>query len=408
MIFYGLSINRQIFINFTHNCTFITMKTLLFMVVFVLGCASAEAQFLTLSSKDSLNDKPKRQFYTTAWVKLNGIWDYMGISNTAAMSLPEIPTDGRQPDSNFTMDMYQTRLVFASAFQTKFFGEIFSYIETDFYGNGGGGLRLRHAYIRFKNWRIGQTWSSFSDEESWPNITDFDGPATGTWVRHVQLGYFIRPNENVDILLSIENPTADYNRYINLDSTLENTAQPYPDLHAHYEQRWRNGHTQIAAVYRYIEYKTKQNGKDFIPGFGINISTTQTVGKRDKAIVQMVVGKGISRYLVALGGSGWDAAPNKDGNFQALPVYGGYVSYQHHWGNSDFNSTIVLGYAAVKNPYDYPARYLFKGFSGNANIYWQPLGPLSFAVEGIYGTHNDEFDNFGDNTRVQFVFEYSF
>lgn len=133
------------------------MSRLVILLIFIIISISTKAQFLTLNSADSLNGKPKRMFYTTAWVKLNGIWDYMGIDNTAAMNLTDIPTDGRAPDSHFTMDMYQTRLIFASAFQTKRFGEIFSYIETDFYGNNGGGLRMRHAYIRFKNFRFGQT-----------------------------------------------------------------------------------------------------------------------------------------------------------------------------------------------------------------------------------------------------------
>lgn len=119
-------------------------------------------------------------------------------------------------------------------------------------------------------------------------------------------------------------------------------------------------------------------------------------------------GKGISRYLVSLGGSGWDAAPDSNGNLVALPVWGGYFSYQHYWGKSDFSSTTVLGYATVDNPFNQPTEHLFNGFSSTLNVYWQPLGPLSFAVEGIYGTHTDEFDSFGDNIRIQFVFEYSF
>ena len=378
------------------------------LVIFFSVSISTNAQFLTLNSADSLNGKPKRMFYTTAWVKLNGIWDYMGISNTAAMNLTDIPTDGRAPDSHFTMDMYQTRLIFASAFQTKRFGEIFSYIETDFYGNNGGGLRMRHAYIRFKNFRIGQTWSSFTDEESWPNVTDFDGPPTGTWVRHVQIGYFIRPSESTDILVSIESPFADYNRYLQLDSTLQNAAQTLPDLHTHFEKRWKNGHVQIALVYRFIEYKNAADKKSYISGYGFSLSSTQIVGERDKIIGQVIGGTGISRYLVSLGGSGWDAAPDSNGNLVALPVWGGYFSYQHYWGRSDFSSTTVLGYATVDNPFNQPTEHLFNGFSGTLNVYWQPLGPLSFAVEGIYGTHTDEFDRFGDNIRIQFVFEYSF
>ncbi len=385
------------------------MRKLIFSVVMVIFTGSSvSGQFLTLNSKDSLNGKPKRQFYTTAWVKMSAIWDYMGIDNTSAMNLTDIPTDGRPPDPHFTMDMYQSRLKFASTFQTKQFGEIFSYIETDFYGNGGGGLRLRHAFIRFKNFRIGRTWSSFTDEESWANITDFDGPATGVWVLHAQIAYFIRPSATTDILISIENPLTDYNRYLQLDSTLQDASPTYPDLHSHFEKRWRGGHVQIAGVYRFIEYRDANNEKQTIPGYGFNIAASQIIGKRDKMIGQYLLGKGISRYMVSLGGSGWDAAPDANGNMIALPVTGGYFSYQHYWGESSFSSTAVAGYAVVDNPKDNPTEFLFNGFYGSVNLFWQPLGPLSFAIEGIYGTHVDEINRFGDNTRLVMVFEYSF
>ena len=81
------------------------------------------------------------------------------VPNESAMHLPSIPTsrDSVAGDPQYHADMYQTRIILASAFQTKKLGEISSYIEMDFYGNGGGGLRLRHAYIRFLNLRIGQT-----------------------------------------------------------------------------------------------------------------------------------------------------------------------------------------------------------------------------------------------------------
>lgn len=369
--------------------------------------SSSFGQFLTLNSKDSLNNKPKRMFYTTAWIKLSAIWDYMGIDNTSSMNPIYIPTDGRPPDSHFTMDMYQSRLKFASAFQTKKFGEIFGYVETDFYGNGGGGMRLRHAYIRFKNFRIGRTWSVFTDEESWPNITDFDGPATGVWVLHAQLAYFIRPSKTMDIVFSIETPLSDYSRYLQLDSTLQNASPSYPDLHGHIEKRWRGGHIQLAAVYRFIEYKVN-NQKRIVPGYGFNVAASQTIGQRDLLIGQILLGKGISRYMVSFGGSGWDAIPDLQGNLNALPVAGGFLSYQHYWGKSDFSSTIVGGYANVDNPFDNPAITLFNGFYGSLNVYWNPLGPLNFAIEGIYGTRYDEFDRFGDNLRLVMVFEYAF
>ncbi len=111
------------------------MKRLLFILFLLISPLLSNAQLLKLNSKDSLNNRPSKSIYFTAWLKLNGIYDAVGISNYSALNLPSIPTAGRPPDPYFVMDMYQTRIIFGSTFQTKRLGEIISYIETDFYGD---------------------------------------------------------------------------------------------------------------------------------------------------------------------------------------------------------------------------------------------------------------------------------
>ncbi len=281
------------------------MKKFVLTLFFLIVLSTAYAQLLNLQSKDSLNGKPKKSIYFTAWLKMNGILDVQEISTTAALNLPSIPTDGSPPDPLFTMDMYQTRLMFGSSYQTKKLGEIISFIETDFYGNGGGNLRIRHAYIRFLNFRVGQTWSGFTDEETWPNITDFDGPATGAWVRNPQVAYFIRPNKNQDILFSIELPSTDYNRYLFVDSTLQTANQSIPDLVSHYELRWPQGHFQAAVVYRSIKYKDTNGDIKFEPGYGLSLSGSHMITQNDKIVAQGLIGKGrvIWSLLEAQGGT---------------------------------------------------------------------------------------------------------
>lgn len=383
------------------------MKKYFALVIISLLVNIANGQLLSLQSKDTLNGMPKKSMYFTAWLKMNGIFDAQGISTTAALNLPSIPTDGSPPDPHFTMDMYQTRLKFGSSFQTQKLGNIISYIETDFYGNNGGGMRLRHAYIRFLNFRIGQTWSGFTDEEAWPNITDFDGPATGAWVRNPQIAYFIRPSKNQDILFSIELPSGDYNRYLFVDSTLQTANQNIPDLVSHYELRWQTGHFQAAVVYRSLKYKDATNKIKYEPGYGISLSGSHNFTKNNKLVAQGLVGKGVSRYLVSFGGSGWDAIPDLNGNLEALPVWGGYIGFQHFW-NIHLSSTFVYGYAEILNSIGQPNKYLFQGSYASGNLYWHVVGPLNFALEILYGNHTDEIQRFGQNYRTQFVFEYNF
>lgn len=383
------------------------MKNILISILILFSYQYVSAQLITLKSKDTLNNKPKQELYLTSWIKLNGIYDVVGLPNTSAMNLPSIPTDGTPNDPHFTMDMYQTRIKLGSTFQTKRLGEIISYIETDFYGNGGGGLRLRHAYIRFNNFKIGQAWSGFSDEEAWPNITDFDGPSTGSWVRQVQLAYFWRVSKNQDIMFSIETPITDYNRYLELINTITPANQNIPDLIVHYEYRWGKGHTQIAGVFRNLKYDNQRN-TEYTQAGGFNFSGSQSFFKRDKFIWQLIGGVGISRYLVSFEALGWDGVPNANGNLLANPIYGGYVSYQHFWGSKDISSTFVYGYSAIDNKLNTPASKLFTGSYASGNIYWHIVGPLNLAAEVIYGNRRDELDRFGENVRTQFVFEYNF
>ncbi|MFY0625024.1 MAG: hypothetical protein JXR07_01935 [Reichenbachiella sp.] len=391
---------------------------ILLILSFIIYTFQGNAQLLKLQSTDSLNGKPIKQFYTTAWLKFSGFYDFVGIPNESAMHLPSIPTDRENitKDPQYHADLNQTRLKFASTFQTKKLGEIMSYIETDFYGNGGGGLRLRHAYVRFLNFRIGQTWSGFTDEEAWPNITDFDGPATGAWVRSAQITYFVRPNENQDILFAIEKPSQDYSRYLEIDSLVQPALQNIPDFVTHYEIRWKKGHFQLAGVARAIEYQDQNNNTQRLFGWGFNLSGSQIFGERDTFIWQGAGGEGIARYLVSFGGGGWDAIPNFEGHLITVPVYGGYLGYQHFWNKaqpielekSSFSSTIVYGYVHLKNPLGDPAPSLLTGSYASANIYWHVVGPLNFAAEAIYGFRTDEYESSGDNLRIQFIMEYNF
>lgn len=394
-------------------------RLILLITALVLFVFTANAQVLKLQSKDSLNGKPKKEFYTTAWIKLSGFYDVQGIPNRSSMNIPSIPTEieGVPADPQFFMDAFQSRLIFSSTFQSEKLGEIHSYIETDFYGNGGGGMRLRHAYIKFDRFRFGQTWSIFTDEDAWANITDFDGPATGAWVRNTQLAYYPVQTNDTEVIVSIETPQLNINRYLPLDSTLTGANQKLPDFLGHYKRSWSTGHVQIGAVLRAIDYKNTTTGENkYIPGYGLNLSGTFKMGDRDKVVYQVAGGEGIARYLVSFGGGGWDAFPDFKGSLEAVPIYGGYVGFQHYWDKKPFDdpeeshwsSTFVYGHARVENPINTPAQNLLIGTWISGNLYWHITDKTNFAIEGIYGRHVDEVESVGDNLRVQFVMEYVF
>lgn len=394
------------------------MKYFLFLLVFCFAFSS-QAQLLRINSKDSLNGKPKSTVYVKASVKLSGFVDFEGIPNESAVNLPSIPTerDSVTSDTQYNADLYQSRVALGSEIQTEKLGPIVGYIEGDFYGNGGGGFRLRHAYITMKNFRIGQSWSAFTDVDAWPNITDFDGPATGVWVRSAQISYRFDFKKDNALLVSIEKPTEDFSRYLEIDQFIQPANQSYPDFVAHYRKQWANGHFQVGGVARIIEYKNAQDVTNTVFGGGINLSGSVKPNGVDLFLWQAAAGSGIARYLVSFGGGGWDAIPNLQGGIDTVNTYGGFLSYQYYWGNkakfsdgnqSKLSSTLVYGYVHLGNPLELPQDTLLTGSYASANLYWHLLPQLNFAFEGIYGYRTDEFGSSGDDVRLQFIMEYAF
>ena len=162
----------------------------LIVISFLLGFAIfSNAQNFKLESKDTLNGKPKNSIVFGGFVNTIFYYDFVGINNAyPALNITEVPVGNdvfKEPYMNF--NAFQTRLKFNSAHQTKI-GEIKLYVEGD-YVSGTGAFRLRHALISVNKWDVGQTWSNFSDEDMWPNMTDYDGPPTGMWPRPTMIRY---------------------------------------------------------------------------------------------------------------------------------------------------------------------------------------------------------------------------
>ncbi|WP_343331078.1 DcaP family trimeric outer membrane transporter [Draconibacterium aestuarii] len=340
------------------------------------------------------------------WLKINSVYDFVGIGNESALNISAIPTGDVEKDPVFTMDLYQTRLFFDSNVLTTKYGNIQAYVEVDFYGNNGGELRMRHAYVKMGNWTLGQAWSAVCNLEAWPNITDFDGPATGAWVRQAVLRYKMDLGNKHRLALALEAPFGDYDRFLPTDSLLTTTNQNMPDFLIRYTKDWTNLHFQATSIFRQLSYRSLTE-REITYGYGGVVSLVHN-SPRWKFITQGIAGVGISRYLVSFQGGGWDAAPKPDGSLDPIPVIGGYASAQYYWNSTKtLSSTAVVGLFKIENRvrtdfYDYSGEYY------SANLYYQPIPALMLGAEYIRGHINDENNKTGMADRVQLSLEYSF
>ena len=382
---------------------------LLLLIVLCISISNSQSQNLSLNSKDSIAGEPKYKLWIGGRLKLNGIYDFVGIPNTSALNPAQIPTGIYVRDPIFTMDMYQSRLKLGSTLKITDKFDIDAHVEADFFGNGGGGFRLRHAYVNFGDrFIVGQWWTTATDIDSWPQVTDFDGPSTGVWVRAPQIRFMHNLSQKWNFAVAIETPRPDFSRLSEVDTLIvENLNQNIPDLVFHFKRTAEISHLQIAGIMRFIKYTFQEENYRNL-GYGAVISGHVMVKRKDKFLFQALIGQGIASYLVSFGGQGFDILPVPiNGKLETLPVQGGYLSYQHFW-NSEFNSTILLGGALIHNKFLENFGDVFKGTQSSINLYWESKFNFNAAIEFLYATHEDIYRDWGDASRIQFVVEYTF
>ena len=93
---------------------------------------------------------------------------------------------------------YQTRLGLRGSVEDLKFN-----LESDFYGNGGGSFRIRHAYGEYAGFTLGQTWSNWGAYNP-SGMWDFDGLPGGAGYRVMQARYTFKPSENIAASVSVE------------------------------------------------------------------------------------------------------------------------------------------------------------------------------------------------------------
>ncbi len=202
----------------------LTIFIFLFTVGFALGQSPIESSGKTLTSdpiefqdpphfrimaEDSLNGKPKYDYFFFVKAKLNGVYDINGGLYGETFNAGTIPVWEDQDQKRFSMDMHQSQVRFRGQSETEM-GTYTGYMEGDYWG-GSKHFRLRHMWFELKfadignNWsfvgHLGQDWSFFGDKEIWPNVFEWDGPSSGVRRREPELRFWFETRTICDLNL---------------------------------------------------------------------------------------------------------------------------------------------------------------------------------------------------------------
>jgi len=167
----------------------------------------------------------------------------------------------------------------STRFNTKYVhGEVTGFIEFDLFGGGGNEIltnsrhpRLRHAFIKYKNWTVGQTWSTFINTSALAESADFGGPLVASgFIRQDQVRY-----TNGNLQVAIENPES-YGGYTG--SAGYGTQDAAPDVIAKYTFKGDWGNVAISGVAKQLE--TREGNSESGLGYGIT-GRIKTFGQDD-------------------------------------------------------------------------------------------------------------------------------
>jgi hypothetical protein len=330
------------------------------------------------------------------YIKVDLIHDFDAIGSTDSFDPRTIPTDGTD-GSNTRMHAKQTRLNLDLRGPTSS-GPLRVFVEGDFFSSGNG-FRMRHAYGVMDDFLVGQTWTNFMDEDM-PETLDFESPIGFPQVRQAQVRYTNALADGNSFSVSIEDPAS----VIAVPTTTPgHQEEVLPDVTAKYYWKFDNGsHVQVSGFGGMSSFNPDSGSNDSVALWGFNLSTKLMTWAKDNAMVQLTYGDGVGRYR-----GGTTAAPDSDGNLEAIPTAGVLASYQHHW-NEKYRSTVMYSWVEGDLPAGTPTTASERLSYFAANFIYQFSDHAWTGIEYLYGTNDTNDGNDGDASRIQMAVKFSF
>lgn len=322
------------------------------------------------------------------------------IAGTEAAGKGERTTYSSRP-SRFNIDVREPTNV----------GPMRAFIEADFAGSNNS-VRFRHAYGQWRGFTVGQTWSTFSDRFAEPDGIDFEGLNAISLFRQAQIRVTKRFGTGLAWSAAVENPAPDSSA---ADGTRLGSVNQVPDVIT--RLRWeasdtrsrrllRSGsHVQAALLLRQVRAEYEPNETLSTSGVGYHVSgrvTTPWLGGQDQVTFAAAGGKGIGRYITDLGSEGGqDAVYNPaDSSLNALPVFSGYLGYEHWW-NERVRSVATWGTVWVDN-FDFQFDgALQQTDRASINAMWSPIARVDLVAEFLWGQRRNKDGQRGTARQLQ-------
>jgi hypothetical protein len=366
------------------------------------------------------NAAPGTTFVVTGFVKADAIWTNTSDGELADSSVGRdfyvpstIPIGAPQNDEGTDLNAHvkQSRFNFGTDTILDGGDKLMTRFEIDFFGSINNSDQrisntyspvIRHAYVQWRNWLVGQTWSNFMDVATLPESVDFIGPTDGTsfvrqpQVRYTAGGFSVSAENRETTILPYDVAGVTGARIVSDDGYA-------PDLTARYAWKGDWGHVALAGLLRELTHETATIDDSTWAG-SLSLSGKFNFGKDD--IRWMALYGNLGRYVGL--NFATDAVLDANGNLDSLDGYAGFIAYRHMWTDrlrstftyalQEYDNESILGNSAANK----------SSSSWNVNLFYSPIPKLDIGAEYRQATAERENGDDGDLDRLQLTTKYSF
>ncbi len=344
-------------------------------------------------------------FRIGGFVQVNANFDTDNQGFQQIGTQPTIPVDGSVDDGTdqFSIHTRHSRVNFDYRAPTKL-GDFRTFIEFDFFGDGDEftndyDLRLRHAAAEIGRLKIGQFWSGFVDVFSFPETADPGGPSVPV-LRNPGIYYVHGDRQGSNWGFGIENPAA----YLGGETDLI-ASESIPNIvgFAQLKRDW--GYIRIAGLGLQLKSDTDSH---FTGGANLSgrITTSFTGSDRNNISFGAQYGSGFVHYFSSYVGE-LDGIVSDSGEIEATEILGAFFGYQHFWSER-WRSTITGSFFDLDLPEGANALDYSYGERVSANLFYTPIGGITFGLEGIYNTIETFDGSDGEGVRIEFLGRFDF
>lgn len=274
-------------------------------------------------------------------------------------------------------------------------------LEVDFLGGNLDSLRIRHAYLTYADWLIGQTWSNFAVPDYMPETVDALAYAGGAVKRTPQVRYTAKFSPQTNLVVAAEDPK---------DNSI---TQRLPALTARLNHQFADNMSVSA---RAMGHEKRINSDEEMAwGVGLGAKYDVTPSTTLKADYYHV--KGDSSF-VSFANTGTIQGANglEQSEFDSITV--GLTQKF----NEKLRGTVGYGYMSFDQDADYLAATPADKRTGVnkdlwqawANVFYSPIKPVSLGLEYVYGERTaleaatNGSSNKGEDNRINMVAIYNF